>query len=352
MLFRSISGRGVGMDAVQSGLESVGGSIDIASEPGMGTVFKIAVPLTLSIMPVLITKCGGERYAVPQVDVEEVVHLEAEEVATSIDDIRGARIHTLRGQLLPLVDLAGQLGVESRPNDGSLEFVVVETEGRRFGIVVDSVGDAVGTVVKPLTPLTRSVSVFGGVTILGDGGLSLILDTGGLAAAAGIDVPSQGMTSPTLSVPPVAATSVLQVTGTNGAHFAVRLALVDRLEHFPRTSIERTGSMEVVQYRDGILPLIPLADLLPEPQQLPDTDPMRGSSTTDTVSIHAVVCDSATGLVGLVVDSIEDIVPEPPAVAQPTNRRGVSASLILDDRVTELLDIDVLVADASAGVPV
>jgi two-component system chemotaxis sensor kinase CheA len=347
----NISGRGVGMDAVQSGLESVGGSIDIISEPGVGTVFKIAVPLTLSIMPVLITRCAGERYAIPQVDVDEVVHLEAEEVAMSIDQICGARIHTLRGQLLPLVDLAGELGEESAPNGGSMEFVVVETEGRRFGIVVDSVGDAVGTVVKPMTPSTRSVPIFGGVTILGDGGLSLILDTGGLAIAAGITAPTQELPSTTPSAPLANASSVLLVTGTNGTQFAVRLALVDRLEHFPRASVEHTGRVDVVQYRDGILPLIPLAELLPDQHPMDGTDQRGGSTAIDPESIHAVVCDSAGGLVGLVVDHIEDIVPEPVAVAQPPSRRGVSTSLILGERVIELLDIDVLVADAGVGVP-
>jgi len=347
----NISGRGVGMDAVQSGLESVGGSIDITSEPGTGTIFKIAVPLTLSIMPVLITKCAGQRYAIPQVDVEEVVHLGAEEVPASINHIHGARIQNLRGQLLPLLDLAGELGVPSTPSDGSLDFVVVETDGRRFGIVVDSVGDAVGTVVKPLPPATRSIPVFGGVTILGDGGLSLILDTGGLATASGIGSPVKKQASTMPSPRPADATSVLLVTSANGAHFAVHLALVDRLEHFPRASIEHTGRVDVVQYRDGILPLISLADVLPD-QQLPNgTELTGGSITHDTESIQAVVCDSASGLVGLVVGSIEDIVPEPTAVGQPVSRRGVSSSLILNERVTELLDIDALVADASVGVP-
>src|ERR1700730_2769219 len=87
----NISGRGVGMDAVRASLESVGGSIDVSSELGQGTSFKITVPLTLSIMPVLITWCGGEPYAIPQVDVEEVVRLEAAEGAGSINDVCGAR---------------------------------------------------------------------------------------------------------------------------------------------------------------------------------------------------------------------------------------------------------------------
>jgi two-component system chemotaxis sensor kinase CheA len=225
---------------------------------------------------------------------------------------------------------------------------VVETEGRRFGLVVDSVGDAVGAVVKPLTPATRTIPVFRGVTILGDGGLSLILDTGGLATAAGIESESEETLTEGIAAPGTdSTTGVLSVTSTNGVHFAVRLGLVDRLEHFQRASIERLGKVEFVQYRDGLLPLIPLAELLPDEGEGHQAGPNR----TAGEAIHAVVCDSAAGLVGLVVESIQDIVPEPMPVTQPASRRGVSASLILDERITELLDIDALVADAGVCAP-
>ncbi len=341
----NISGRGVGMDAVRIGLESAGGSIDVSSDPGHGTLFTVTIPLTLSIMPALIVWSGGQPYAIPQVDIQEVVHIAPEEVATSIDDIGGTRIHNLRGQLLPLVDLARELAIVPAVDDGSLEFVVVETGGRRFGIVVDSVGDAISAVVKPLTPSTRSIPVFGGVTILGDGGLSLILDTGGLATAAGIESGHPETMSVVPSTPHSDSTSVLLVTGTRGTHFAVRLGLVDRLEHFERESIERAGALDVVQYRGGILPLIPLAELLPER----DESELVTSEANIAPTIQAVICDSAAGLVALTVDSIEEIVPEPTAVAQPPRRWGVSASLIIDERVVELLDIDALVAEACVG---
>jgi two-component system chemotaxis sensor kinase CheA len=338
-----ISGRGVGMDAVRISLESVGGSIDVSSYPGRGTVFTVTIPLTLSIMPVLITWCAGQRYAIPQVAIQEVVRLEQDEIATVIDDIGGAQIYNLRGQLLPLVDLADALGLVPASNTrGSVAFVVVETEGRCFGIVVDSVGDAMEAVVKPLTSSIRSIPIFGGVTILGDGGLSLILDIGGLATAAGID----SRTTEGVPVGPgtthCAASSVLLVTGSDGVHFALRLEQVDRLVHFDRELIERTGALDVIRYHGGILPLFSLADLLPER----DERQLMPSATDTGLAITTVICDSPSGLVGLVVDTIEDIVPEPIAVAQPPGRRGVTSSLILNEMVVELLDVDALVADA------
>ena len=183
----NVSGRGVGMDVVRTNLNQVGGSIEVTSEPGRGSVFRLNVPLTLAIMPIAAVWSGGERYAIPQVDVQEVVHLDRRCGARSVDDLDGARLHRLRDRLLPLVDLADQLGVTAAATPaGELMVVVVEIAGKRFGLVVDAIGDTTEVVVEPLTRATRSIAVFGGVTILADGRPTLILDLSALAAAAGV----------------------------------------------------------------------------------------------------------------------------------------------------------------------
>ncbi len=135
----SLSGRGVGLDVVRSSLEHVGGSVEVTSEPGHGCTFHLSVPLTLAIMPAVVTWCAGERYTIPQVDVEEVLHLDAGEAA-GVQRIQGVGLHRLRGRLLPLVDLADALGGEPTSGDAGLTIVVVTTAGKRFGIVVDAVG--------------------------------------------------------------------------------------------------------------------------------------------------------------------------------------------------------------------
>ena len=105
----TVSGRGVGMDAVRAGLDQLGAGIEVSSEIGHGTTFRINVPLTLAILPTVMVWSGGERYALPQVHVREVVQLEPDEMLGSVDEVDGALVYRLRGRLLPLLVLAQHL---------------------------------------------------------------------------------------------------------------------------------------------------------------------------------------------------------------------------------------------------
>jgi two-component system chemotaxis sensor kinase CheA len=265
-----------------------------------------------------------------------------------VDDLDGARIHRLRDRLLPLVELADQLGLTAAatPADG-LMVVVVEMHGKRFGLVVDAVGDTTEVVVEPLTRATRSIAVFAGVTILADGQPTLIVDLNALAAAAGVvgsgdDRPREVV----LAGDRVDESSLLLATGPGGGHLAVSLAAVQRLERFPREIVQHSGEVEVVQYGDAILPLLRLDELLPDARA-----DRNGASAAAAEHVQTIVCHSADGPVGLVVDRIDDVVAEPAVPAQPSSRHGVIRRLVIDDRVTELLDIDALVARARAGAP-
>ncbi len=338
----SISGRGVGMDVVRASLERVGGSINVSTNPGHGTTFHISVPLTLSITPVLVAWSGGARYAIPQVDAQEILRLDAEQIAESVHEVGAARIQRLRGELLPLIDLAEQLRVATDSHDDELIVVVIETHGRRFGLVVDAVGETTEAVVKPLTLATRSIPLFAGVTILADGRPLLILDVSVLASRAGIvtapdeetpDVPEAGVTD---------STSLLLATGADGSRVAVRLPVVHRLEQFRADAIERSGTIDLVPYRGRLLPLLRVDDMWSGGET-------PGRVGTDSDRVQAVVCDSSVGPIGVVVERIEDIVPEPDIPAQPPTRRGVLASLVVAERITDLLDLEALIADAGFG---
>ena len=265
-----------------------------------------------------------------------------------MDDVDGARIHRLRDRLLPLVELADQLGVTATatPADG-LMVVVVEIHGKRFGLVVDAVGDTTEVVVEPLTRATRAIAVFAGVTILADGRPTLIVDLNALAAAAGVvavrdDRPREVEVSGDV----VDESSLLLATGVGGGHLAVSLSAVRRLERFPCQLVQRSGEVDVVQYGDAILPLLRLDELLPDSRA-----DGNGASGAAAEHVQTIVCHSADGPVGLVVERIDDVVAEPSAPAQPSSRRGVIRRLVIDDRVTELLDIEALVAHARAGAP-
>ncbi len=330
----SVSGRGVGMDVVRSNLDHVGGSIEVTSEPGLGTTFHISVPLTLSIMPAVIVSSGGHWYAIPQVDVREVVRLDRPAIAASIDDVAGARIHRLRGELLPLVDLADLLEVSQRRRDDVLEILVLHDHDATFGLIVDAVAGTSEVVVKPLTRATNRIPVFSGVTILADGRPSLILDVGGLAKRAGVERSPVGARAAAVAPEPAQplTTSVLIASVGARRRVAVPLASVHRLERFPRDAVERAGRLDVIQYGDMLLPLLRAGEL----------DDGAGD-------VQVVVCDTARGLVGVVVDHIDDVTACPATAARSDALSCAVASLVVDGRVTEMLDVAELAASMPIG---
>ncbi|HUK48938.1 MAG TPA: chemotaxis protein CheA, partial [Terriglobales bacterium] len=186
----NVSGRGVGMDVVRTNVEKIGGTVDLQSTPGQGTTVRIKIPLTLAIIPALIVNCSEERFAIPQVNLLELVRLEAEQARTGIEMVHGVPVHRLRGRLLPLVYLRKELQVQSVAKSGDAEsavnIVVLQADERQFGLVVDGIGDTEEIVVKPLRKQLKTVKTFAGSSIMGDGRVALILDVLGLAQRASV----------------------------------------------------------------------------------------------------------------------------------------------------------------------
>ena len=329
----SVSGRGVGMDAVRANLERVGGGIEVESEVGRGTVFRIDVPLTLAIIPCVVAYSAGGRYCVPQASVREVVQIRPDELPSLVSEIGGARLYRLRGELLSLIDLAELFAAgATAPAADGVTAVIVDCDGRRFGLVVDEVGDPVEAVVKPLTRSVRHVRVFSGVTVMSDGRAALILDPEGVANAAGV-----GSSAPVQERAPEAPAarelaSLLLATGTGGRPLAVSMSSVFRLERLSRERVQRGNGVDVVDYADAVLPLIRFDDDL----GLAETARIVGDH------IEVIVCNSSAGKIGLVVESIEDVVAGE-HVSSPIPGRSM-ARLDLDGRVTDLLDVESLVS--------
>jgi two-component system chemotaxis sensor kinase CheA len=332
----SVSGRGVGMDVVRTNIESVGGVIDVESRAGEGTTIRIKIPLTLAIIPALIATSAGERYAIPQANVLELVRIEAEDAGRAVERIHGVLVHRLRGMLVPLVHLGRELGLErAGEGSGALNIVVLDADGRRFGLVVDAVGDTAEVVVKPLARQLHGLPTFSGATILGDGRVALILDVLGLARRAHVvsDVRDRARPDGTARVAPRIEVRhpLLVLAAGDGRRLAIPLSTVTRLEEFPRHAIERAGSREVVQYRGGILPLVRLADVV-------------GGGVDGAVDrVHVVVWTARGRSIGLIVDRIVDVVEEAVAVERGSGRPGVLGSAIVQRRVTELLDVPAIV---------
>ncbi len=331
----NVSGRGVGMDVVKTNIERIGGTIDVQSHVGVGTTFRIKIPLTLAIIPALTVTCAGDRYAIPQVSLLELVRLEGEAVTAGIEQIHGAPVYRLRGNLLPLVHLDRELGVgpgEHRTGRDTLFIVVLQAEDRQFGLVVDDVIDTEEIVVKPLGKQLKGIPSFAGATILGDGTVALILDVLAVASQSNVLVVGRergvGERGHRGDVAVDDVEALLVVGLGEGRRMGIPLAMVTRLEEFPIASIERVGHHEVVQYRGQILPLVRLASFLG-----------GGGSGEPTTSVQVVVYSENDRSVGLVVEEILDIAEQALTARSDLDDHGLLGSAVVQDHITELLDV-------------
>jgi two-component system, chemotaxis family, sensor kinase CheA len=346
----NVSGRGVGMDVVKTNIERIGGAVDIESKPGEGSILRIKIPLTLAIIPALMVSSGGERFAIPQVNLLELVRLEGDAVRAGIEHIQGAAFHRLRGHLLPLVHLDRQLQLPSaHGTDASTEvisIVVLKADDRQFGLVVDGVSDTEEIVVKPLSKQFKGVNVFAGATIMGDGQVALILDVLGVAQRAGVvshlkaATISHADTSLAHRDTQDLLTLLLFRVGDRD-RMAIPLDLVARLEEFPVSQIEQSGDLDVVQYRGEILPLVNVADFFDTPAAAAQTDQPR----------QVIVVSEHGRSVGLVVRQILDIVSESLKVSHTAARPGVLGSVVVQQRVTDLIDVQAMIARALPDKP-
>ncbi|HYT90045.1 MAG TPA: chemotaxis protein CheA, partial [Gemmataceae bacterium] len=386
------SGRGVGMDIVRANVEKIGGLVDIDSRRGRGTTVKMKIPLTLAIIPALTITSGGDRYALPQVNLLELVRLEGEAVQRGVELIQGTPVYRLRGNLLPLVYLNRELGVDSgqwlvareeahgpRPvglNPASpstihhppstteeINIVVLQADDRQFGLVVDAIHDTEEIVVKPLQKQLKGIEVFAGATIMGDGRVALILDVLGLAQRAQVvsAARERGLSEKPPSEASAAADrqSLLVFTTRDGSRMAIPLSLVARLEEFPRAALERVGPIDVVQYRGEILPLIDVSRALRQHRRRSrngrhqDGRARRLSAReadvspgTESETVQVVVYAGKEQRVGLMVDSILDIVEETVVARAPASRPGVLFTAVVQGRVTEFLDVEGFIRSA------
>jgi len=346
-----VSGRGVGMDVVKTNIEKIGGMVDVESKSGEGTTLKIRIPLTLAIIPALIVTSGGQRYAIPQTSVLELVRVAAEKANRGIEMIHGSPVYRLRENLLPLVYLNHELGIRTSgcgemgtqgQDKASANIVVLRADDRKFGLVVDDVNDTGEIVVKPLAKGLKGISTFAGATIMGDGRVALILDVVGLARSA--RVLSQASNAQQLKAPSPARQaagdrqSLLLFTTSPEDLMAIPLSLVTRLEEFPFALLESTGGQQVVQYQGEILPLIDLYTLLPGKDAGLPVNPKSKKESSGTTQV--VVYSKNERRVGLKVERILDIVEERLSIQHPPNRKGSLGSAVIQGRVVEILDLD------------
>jgi two-component system, chemotaxis family, sensor kinase CheA len=325
-LVTSISGRGVGMDVVRANIEQIGGTVDLKSVAGAGATFTIKIPLTLAIVSALIVEAGGERFAMPQLAVLELVR-----ASTSgehrIERIKDTPVLRLRNKLLPLIYLNESLRLgESRGDEG---FVVIMQVGSQvFGTVVDGVFHTEEIVIKPMSSKLRHIAVFSGTTILGDGSVIMIIDPNGIAQALGRTAALTQVERTEVEDGEEAhaedLTSLLVFRAGAPQPKAVPLSLVSRLEEIDCRRIEISDGRHLVQYRDQLMPLLRI-------------DAQTGIKQEGAQPI-LVFSDEGRSM-GLVVDEIVDIVEERLDIEVASERPGILGYAVVKGSATEIIDV-------------
>lgn len=341
----NISGRGVGLDVVRSHVEQVGGVVDLRSRPGRGLSVTIKLPLTLAIASALIVEAAGQRFAIPQISVAELVRTQ-QGGDVRIEMLNGQRTLRLRHKLLPVVSVAEVLDLASiaaadKPGDpagvnaseGSL-VVVCHVGGHRFGIVVDSILHTEEIVVKPISSKLRHMSVYSGATILGDGSVILILEPSGVARSliesSGRDGAVQADADLAAEMQASSDRSLLLLFRAGGDGLkAIPLTFIGRLEEFERASIEDTGGKAVVQYQGRLMQILGYGG---------GSDGMREARQP------VLVFHQEDREIGMAVDEIVDVVEAAIAIDTTHAAAGTVGATIIDGKAVEIIDVSELVA--------
>nr|WP_303649595.1 chemotaxis protein CheA [Asticcacaulis machinosus] len=322
----NLSGRGVGMDVVRTNIEQIGGQIDLVSIMGQGTTFTIKIPLTLAIVSALIVGAGGQKFAVPQTSVMELVRTGAN-AEHKIEKINDALVLRLRDKLLPLVQLGPTMQLEAAQSEDPTFVMVIQVGERRYGLVVNDVLDTEEIVVKPLAGILRSVQAFSGATILGDGSVVLILDPNALSEYAGniIDEKSAEDGEIVVASAENEKVAMLLFKAGYGAPKAVELAHITRLEHIEVEKIERMDGRAALQYRGKLMPILNVSE----------------GSGLMAEGIQPLLVFTGEGYaMALAVDEIVDVVEDSLSIELSPDRQGVRGTAVVAGRACEILDVD------------
>lgn len=347
----SVSGRGVGMDVVRTNVEKVGGTIEISSQIKMGTTIRLRIPLTLAIVPAMIIRSGEENFAIPQIKLQELLRVDTEESTHRIESLQGQKFYRLRDQLLPLLSSHKIMHPESTRKDPIVfNIVVLNADPHPYGLVVDEIKDTADIVVKPLPNFLKRGDIFSGATVMGDGSVSLIVDTQGIAQHSmfkkSLNAEAIKLRSEEKKVEGNIRTveaEYLIFDLNSKTNYAIPLALVFRLEEFKPSQVEQSGDEYFVKYRGGLLSLINTSSFLGKNSNV---------LSEQKDNIFVIVVSKNNRYFGFVVNSIVDIVTSPQEITpQVKDQYGLLGNLILESqKVLTVIDGYSLI-DVATGKP-
>jgi two-component system chemotaxis sensor kinase CheA len=328
----NFSGRGVGMDVVRTEIERVGGSVDIDSTVGQGTTLRIRIPLTLAIISAMVIGCEGQRFAIPQMSVQEL--LSTPEDSEDWRLIAGQPFYRLRGKLLPVMRLKKALDLS---DDDALQgsIVVVDLGDRTFGILTDQIYGAEEIVVKPLGVHFQHLNFYGGCSILGDGTVIPIFDCNGLASmiqlSSDMEAAQHLEAEDTVGIVDKQQHSLL--FNQAGMRYAIPMTLVERLEFLSPSQIEKTATGEILQYRGEVISVLRWSDLLGQ----------QATTHNDSEEIYCLILSDGAPDSGkrmcLQVDDVEDIIEVSMDIKKPSDNPLFLGTAVIQEVATEVVNV-------------
>lgn len=348
----NISGRGVGMDVVKSNIEKIGGSVDVISNLGEGSTFKLKIPLTLAIVQVIVVQASGETFAIPQVSLVELVRLEHDDNKSHLEVLHGSEFFRLRGNLIPVFRLGDSLNLakNTTPVDDGTNIVILNADGRIYGLIVDEVLDTEEIVVKPLSNKFKDLTYFAGATIMGDGKVALIVDAQGFfnTVDKGHGHAVEKLIDEVDNLKQFAndEQEVLLCGLGDQRNYAIPLMLVSRLEEFQASNIEWTGEQAVIKYGNVPMPLINIEKTL----KLKGYSLLESVKNNPNTIVPCVVVKVRNQFFGFVVDVIRDIaISEGGISSDSVDRDGLLGTIFVTQKTITLLDIHGIVGMQKLG---
>lgn len=330
----NVSGRGVGMDVVRSNIESVRGTVGLTSTWGQGTRLTLRIPLTLAIAPALIVEIAGQRYALPQHSVAEVVEARPGPGGT-IKSVQGKLMVDLRGEAMPAAELSKVLGIERSEGGNEGLIVVLHASTSSFGLLVDAVVDVQEIVVKPLSRALSNLDVYSGHTILGDGSVLLILDPSGIARRVGVGAVARSNSGRSrMEAHQQEASRLMLFRAGGNIDKVLPTSIISRVELVATDRLKQSDAGLVMLYQDH---LIPVVELVP------------AETTADSDSVPIIVITVGGYTFGLLVERIVDIVMDTVGLEIVANDNRSVGTCRIDGKVCDVVDPFDLLARVSHG---
>ena len=373
----SVSGRGVGMDVVRSNIEQIGGSVRLDSVVGQGTTIKLTLPLTMAIVSCLIVQSEGQRFAIPQVNLEELVMLKPEDYQEMLGYVQDREVLKLRGDLLPLISLAEGLGIEESvghkayraylrklnnrkvvrqgrshletEEDQSIYYntsvegaetkrkeavrvLIISVGINKVGVVVDAIVGSEEIVVKPMPEYLKHLSFFSGATILGDGTVAMIIDTLGFVQKNQLSLTEGKIRNKSLELVKKSveeAQSLLIFDNGTDEQFAITIPLIQRVDEIDLKRIQVVGGKDYLEYRGEQMRILHLSDYLTVQKPANRGEKANIIIPKETHMPVGIMINQVVDTKTMLIDIAEGAIHGP----------GILGSTLIDGKITLILDL-------------